>query len=406
MTFGFFTKDKFGPGPKEAPFGLAKFFPSRDYFADVANMPSCGDKKDLYTHSPLSLEDFTNITPLGLLSPTAHTLPTPHLYFNVRKTEPGNDNSVPDEVDVYAPTDIKITSVKWTEAKNKPEWNDGAMVFGVCKEFKAYFDHMKSFSEKIKTAFDQNPVKSCTDYSLSYPQHGKVDYHLCQVKVDIDIKTGEKIGTAGGGSGQRVFDVGAFDTRVTAKIFANPARWEDRQQMPYVVCSLDYFSSNLQTELKSRLGGSGRSSDNVRSLSCGDVVQDIPGSAMGVWVTPETNFIEHEPPYLALAHDNIEPQYLVFSMGESAKKAGLPVGKYTYLPKNEGLINRHFKDVKSDGQVYCFETEDTYRSWEENLPTTIILDMPTPEKLRIQKLDRESCGSGPWEMNNYVEFIR
>ena len=395
MTFGFFTKDKFPQ--KQAPFGLNKVFPSSDYFADTANLPSCGDKKELFTYSHLNLSDFDDITPLGLLSPTAHTLPTAHLYFNIRKTVPGNDSSDPIKTDLIAPADIKITSIKWSEAKNKPEWNDGALVIGVCKEFKAYFDHVGSFSEKIMSSYEQNPVKSCTDYTLSYPDPiGKVDYHLCQVKVDIDIKAGEKIGTAGGGEGQRVLDVGAFDRRISPHQFANLSRWQDRQQMQYVVCALDYFSAKIQTQMKERLEGQ----------TCGEVVQDIPGTAMGVWVPPGTNYIEHEPPYLALAHDNIQPLNLVFSMGESAQKVGLPIGKYTFLPKNEGLVNRHFKDIKSDGKVYCFETQDTYQSWKEAIPTRIIMDMPTPEKLSIQKLDAESCGEGPWTMTNFVEFVR
>ena len=405
MTFGFFTKDKFPQ--KGPPLGLDKFFPSRDYFADTAGMTPCGDKKELFTYSHLNLSDFEEITPLGLLSPTAHTLPTAHLYFNIKKTEPGNDSSMPVETDLIAPADIKITSIKWSEAKNKPEWNDGALVFGVCKEFKAYFDHIKSFSDKIKQAFDKNPVKSCTDYTLSYPDPiGTVDYHLCQAKVDIDIKAGEKIGIAGGGEGQRVLDVGAFDLRIPPHKFAKLERWQDRQQMQYVVCALDYFPTSIQQEMEQRLGGMDRMSNKVKSPSCGDVVQDVPGTAMGVWVTPDTDYIEHEPPYLALAHDNIEPQYLVFSMGESAQKAGLPIGKYTFLPKNEGLVNRHFKDITSDGKVYCFETEDRYQSWKEPIPTRIIIDMPTPEKLRIQKLNTDSCGTGPWQMDNFAEFVR
>src|SRR3989338_11387194 len=111
--------------------------------------------------------------------------------------------------------------------------------------------------------------------------------------------------------------------------------------MQYVVCTLDYFPSSISQQMKEKLGGP----------SCGEVVQDIPGTAMGVWVTPDTDYIEHEPPYLALAHDNVKPEYLVFSMGESAQKAGLPIGKYTFLPKDDGLpadrqalVNRHFKD--------------------------------------------------------------
>lgn len=397
MTFGFFTKDKFGDKP--APFGLSKFFPSRDYFSDTANMPSCGDKKEIFTTSPLQLSDFTFITPLGNVAPAAHTLPTAHLYFNIRTS----GSNIP-EVDLIAPSDLKITTVKWLEAKNKPEWNDGALVFGVCREFKAYFDHVKSFSEKIKKAYDDNPYKACNEYTLDYPL-GKIDYRLCVAKVEIEIKKGEKIGTAGGGEGQRALDVGAFDTRISPHKFANPKRWEDRNQMGYVVCALDYFPPDISKEIKRRLGGYNTDDQEVTSGSCGEVVQDVAGTAMGVWAQPGDEAIMTESSNLALVHENIQPQVLAISMAEAGQKAGLPPGKYSFLPKNEGAINRHFKDITSDGRVYCFETEEKHYN-KQGIKVTILIDMPTKESLRIGKLDAPGCDQGPWQMNNFVEFVR
>lgn len=404
MTFGFFTKDKFGNSDK-APFGLDKYFPSRDFFADTANMPSCGDKQELFTQSPLALSDFTTITPLGNLGPTGHTLPTAHLYWKVRLQQPGNDASLPASVEVIAPADLKITSIKWLEAKNKPELNDGALFFGVCREFKAYFDHVKTFSDKIKKAYEDNPFKACNEYTLTYP-FGKVDYNLCVAKVDLDIKKGEIIGSAGGGEGQRLLDFGALDSRISPHKLANPKRWEDRLQWQYLVCPLDYFPQTLSTEFKSRLGGYDRQGNNVKSPSCGEVMQDIPGTAMGAWIFPGgEEVIVTETTSLALVHENIEPQYLTISMADSGVKAGLPPGKYTFLPKDQDQINRHFKDITSDGKVYCFETEENYYN-KPPVKVNILIDMPTPEKLRIQKLNAESCGSGSWKLDNFAEFIR
>lgn len=402
MVFGFLTKDKHS-GPPPFLKNVANL-PDSDYFADISSLPSCGDKQELFTHSPLKLTDFNAITPLGLLSPTSHVFPSPHLYFRVRLTEPNNYASLPAEVDVIAPTDIKITTIKFIEAKNKPTFDDGMVAFGVCKEFKAYFDHLKTFSPKIKQAYDEKTFKRCDEYSLGYPNIGQVDYKLCQVQVDIDIKAGEKIGTAGGGDGQKVFDFGSFDKRKSPKQFAKPERWQGREHLVYLACALDYYPPELKTELKSRLGGDGQKGE-VRGADCGEVIQDIPGTAMGAWVPPGTDQITHEPPYLALVHDYVERQYLVFSMGESGQKAGLPVGTYTFLPKDEGMINRHFKDITSDGKVYCFETEFQYEA-NQNDQTAITLDMPTPEKIRIGKLNSKSCGSGPWNMDNYAEFVR
>lgn len=377
----------------------------QDYFADVANLPSCGNKKELFELSPLELSDFTTITPLGLLSPTAHVFPSPHLYFNVRRQNPENYDSLPAEVPVVAPSDLTVTMVKFIEAKGKPDYNDGMVGFGTCREFKAYFDHLKTFAPKIKDAFDKAPLFQCNEYSLTYPQPtGKIDFKLCEKKVNLEIKKGEQIGTAGGGEGQKVFDFGSLDKRITPKQFANPKKWVGREHLIYLTCALDYYHDPLRSQLKERLGGFGQKGE-ARGVSCGEAIQDIPGTSMGAWAPPGTEAFSHEPPYLALAHDYIEPQYLVFSMGESGGKAGLPIGKYTFLPRDEGLVNRHFKDVTADGKTYCFETEDLYQV-NQRIPTTILLTMPTSEKLRIQKLNSASCASGPWQMTNYVEFER
>lgn len=393
--------------PKPEPLQIGQFQEEneQDYFADVSSLPSCGDKKELFTLSPLELSDFTSITPLGLLSPTAHVFPSPHLYFNVRLSNPGNFQSLPVEVPVVAPSDLKVTTIKFIEAQGKPDYNDGMIAFGICRQFKAYFDHLKTFAPKIKEAYEQAPVKRCDEYSLTYPQPvGTLNFKLCEKKVNIEIKKGEKVGTAGGGEGQKVFDFGSFDKRVTPKAFANPKRWLGREHFVYLACSLDYYPQTLKSQLKERLGGFGQKGE-VRNASCGEVIQDIPGTAMGAWVPPGTDAIGHEPPYLALVHDYIESQYLVFSMGESGGKAGLPIGEYTFLPRAEGFIDRHFKDIKSDGKVYCFETEDLYQA-NQRIPTTILVTMPTPKKLRIQKLADATCGPGPWQMTNYAEFER
>ncbi len=412
-----FVSMKLGINP---PFGIPKPAPpnffqgnnsqqnqgqDQDYFVDVSDLPSCGDKKELFALSPIELSDFTSITPLGLLSPTAHVFPSPHLYFNIRLNQPGNFNSLPVEVKAVAPADLKVTTIKFIEAKGKPNYDDGMIAFGICKEFKAYFDHLKTFSPKLKKAYEEAPIKRCDEYSLTYPEPtGKIDFKLCEKTVNVEIKKGEQIGTAGGGQGQLVFDFGSFDKRIAPKQFANPKKWLGREHLVYISCSLDYYPEPLKGQLRARLGGFGQKGE-IRGTDCGEVIQDVPGAAMGAWVPPGTNAISHEPPYLALVHDYIEPQFLVFSMGESGEKAGLPIGKYTFLPKNDGLVNRHFKDIKSDAKVYCFETEDLYQA-NQRIPTTILLSLPTPEKLRIGKFDSKSCGSGPWQMDNFAEFVR
>lgn len=393
------------PGNKQPPKFLEKFTVQQsDYFADTSDLPSCGVSKELLSLPPVELDDFTSITPLGLLAPTAHVFPAPHLYLRIR-TVGDNPEGLPVEVPVVAPSKLTVTNVKYIEAPNRPEFNDGFVSFGVCKEFKVYFDHLKSFSPKIQEAFDQSRIKQCSEYSLSYqPPIGKVDYKLCQKKVKVVMEKGEAIGTAGGGDGQKAFDFGAVDKRVRPKQFANPDRWATRKQLAYSVCPLDYYAEPLKSQLKARLGGDGQSG-KVTNADCGEVVQDIPNTAMGVWVPPETSVIDHDPPNLALAHGFIEPQHLFFSVGDSAEKAGLPRGLYSFLPLAEGLVNRHFKDITADGQVYCFETADRY-AYQQQEKVNILIAMPDAKSLQIQKLTAESCGAGPWRIDKAAAFVR
>ena len=383
-----------------------KHTPPEDYFADIAYLPSCGDKKELLSASPLELSDFTTITPLGLLYPTAHVIPSPHLYLTIRGIDPNpnNHNSPPVKVSIFAPADLTITKIKFIEARGHPEVDDGAIEFGICREFKAYLDHLKTLSPKIKQIYEDAQTLRCDEYSLTYAQPvGKLDFKVCQKLVDIKIQKGEMLGT-GGEDTRRILDFGAFDRRVTPKQFANPDRFRHNAHHNYLVCALDYYPENLKTELKSRLGGYIQDGREIRGADCGEVIQDIPGTAMGIWAPSGIGSFGHDPPYLALAHENIEPQYLVVNMGDSAEKAGLRHGKYTFLPKNEGMVNRHFKDITSDGKVYCFETVDTYPN--RGAKINILLDMPSPTRLRIQKYDAASCGSDPWNLTNYAEFER
>lgn len=392
-------------GSKEPPKFLDRFTVQQsDYFADIAHLPSCSSNNELFTEPPIALTDFNEITPLGLLSPTAHVFPAPHLYLRI-KTVGGQADGLPVEVPVVAPAKLTVTNVKYIEANNKPEFNDGFVSFGVCREFKAYFDHLKTFSPKIQDAFDKAKVQQCSRYSLSYQSPiGTVDYELCQKRVKVELEKGEAIGTAGGGEGQKAFDFGAVDQRIQPAVFAKPERWATRKQWAYAVCPLDYYQEPLKSQLKSRLGGE-TTGGKVSSLPCGEVVQDKVGTALGVWVAPGTDEIEHDPPHLALVKHHLEIDKLAFSVGDGAAKGGLNMGLYTFQPKESGSINRHFGTLSADNLAYCYETDDRY-NWQRGSKVAILISMPSEETLRIQKYSQDRCGDGPWVLDQPAEFVR
>ena len=375
----------------------------QDFFADVAHLPSCGDKKELFSVSPLKLTDFSGIVPLGTLAPTSHVLPTHHLYFHPRREDPRNFNSLPVEVPVVAPTDATITEIRFTETKERPDFNDGVIHFSPCKEVKGLFDHFKTFSAKLQKAYAEGAIIRCDEYQRSYKKFGTLTFKLCNKKVNIQIKAGEQIGTAGGGEGQMVFDFGVFDNRVPPATLANPKRWLGQEQKQYTVCPLDYYAPGLKDNLNSRLGTPDGERRRTIEPVCGQANWDLPGTAQGVWILKGEEYVAHENPHLALAYDNTDPTIAVISMGNSEENKGFSWGTYNFKPKDSGLVNRHFKDIKADSNVYCFETEDTYRN---NTRAIILLKMPTSETLKIEKLNQTSCGPGPWQMKNYAEFNR
>lgn len=375
----------------------------QDYFADVAYLPPCGDKKELFTVSPLKLTDFNGIVPLGTLAPTSHVLPTHHLFFHPRRIDPRSFNSLPTEVPAFAPGDVTITEIKFTESAQNPELNDGVIVFAPCREVKAYLDHFKTFSTVLQKAFDEGRLIRCDEYQRSYKKFGTVTWKLCNKRVNIQVKAGEQIGTAGGGEGQMVFDFGVFDKRVAPATFANLIRWKGQEQKQYTVCPLDYYTPELGQQLKDRLGTPDGGQKRTAEPICGTANWDLPGTAQGVWIAKGEQYVAHENPHLALAYDNTDPTIGVISMGNSAESKGFNWGTYNFKPQTSGLVNRDFKDIKADGKTYCFETEDTNRN---NARVTIILDMPTSTSLRIEKLSATTCAYGGWKMSNYTEFER
>ncbi|MCH7541184.1 hypothetical protein IH981_00175, partial [Patescibacteria group bacterium] len=96
----------FGPGRGQ----IEKFMRTKQYNVP-ADAASCGDKKEFFSVSPVKTEDFTNLDPLGAVSPPAHTFPTDHMYFFIKNESINDPESVPNIVPVVAPGDMTITNI-------------------------------------------------------------------------------------------------------------------------------------------------------------------------------------------------------------------------------------------------------------------------------------------------------
>ncbi len=386
----------FGPGRGQ----LEKFMHSQRYNIP-SGMASCGEEKEFFSVSPVAYEDFTNLAPLGTVSPPAHTFPTDHMYFFIVNENIEDPQSVPNKVSVYSPGDMTITKIGSQE-----KYQDGKLLntdynidFLPCKDVSGYFIHMSSLSEKLKAEFDAQE-KSCSEYST-----GGHDYKNCEAGLEIKVEAGEVIGTAGGMVGQGALDIGMLDFRNSPLQYANQKRWEGKSVN--TVCPLDYFSQPAKEEIYEKVGG--YSEKRTIEPLCGQIDQDIASTAQGVWFkkgTPQNFESSHpEDPHLALVHDNVDYAQPVFSIGNSMQKSGLEAGRYYYTVKSFGNINRDFGKVVP-GDVYCFDGINN-RFNPDPLGFIIILEMPTEIDLKIEKQSNSSCGKAKYHFSpNATEFER
>ena len=375
-----------------------------------SDLPSGGSNSEFFSVSPIALSDLISITPLGNPNPPAHTFPTDHIYFYVKRAGPASmPGALPPaaEVTVFSPGDITILQVNSkdylssTQKGFKPH-TDYQMDFALCKEFRGRFDHLASLSDKIKSQHQESDENTHT-YST-----GGTTVKFHSTKVHIKLKAGEIIGTAGGPNGSNALDFWAFDYRITPHVYANPSRW--RENSFYVVCPIDYFIPTVRDTLRKRLGSFDGTLRTEPPL-CGEVAQDKSGTAQGIWFVKGTTFAKEatrsnpEDAHLALVHDNVDPSKCVFSMGISMEGKGLPSGAYYFVSQHSGLINRDFGEITADGNVYCYEVESRFR--QEGSKAILLLQMINPTTVRIEKFDGASRGDGPWKFgSNYVEFGR
>ncbi len=364
--------------------------------AAAIDIPTCGNRRQLYSVAPVDPADLSHIIPLGNLNPPGHTFPTAHFYQHIRRVVPGDRSTPSVEVPVVAPGQVWITRISYTENLDQGT-KDYSLRFSPCVEHEAYFIHLTTLARKL----DRQLVEplSCNEYTT-----GGEQWRQCTKEVHTELAAGDAIGTAGGALDRNALDLGASDSRATPSVYANPQRWEHRPQQLILVCALDYFAPAVRRRLRSLLGDA--ETRRKEPPRCGEVAQDAPGTLQGIWFVAGTRELISEDRHLALAHDNIDPAKGVFSVGTSMRKSGLASATYFFEPATAGRRNRDFGQVRKRNKVYCYEVSRRFAA--ETDPLTVILAMLTgPSTLRLQRSELSACGGPPWQMgNDYTEFER
>lgn len=387
-----------GPGPVST--GPARPSPQPTGGATQAgggSAPACSGEGPLFDTIPMQPSDFLAFRPLGWTSPTIHVFPAKHGNFALAL--PGQ---TPPVRPVVSPGRIWITEI------NSTDFGAGKTGHGItffpCREFKAYFGHLSSLSPKLLAA--ESSQKQC---SPSY-QSGGATVTPCRALVDLELATGEPIGSSGDAAG---VDFGAIDFRIPMLGFAEPKHYCVPQrdgtqrlegcEMLFYVSPVPYFRSDVRAILESKLGSYDGAVRRTAMPRHGEYMQDRPGTAQGNWFLPGKDlsvpFLQPDE-FIALVHEYVDPAQPIFSVGTTLK--GVNPGVYTFTPRSSGQVNRDFGDVRPEGGVYCY---DTFRSGQTTGrintgdPGGIILaQMLSATSLRLEKQGSRGagCGSGPW----------
>lgn len=208
-------------------------------------------------------------------------------------------------------------------------------------------------------------------------------------------------------------DFTTIDRRIPDLVFANPSRWGSDTKR--TVCSVDYFTSGLKNDLRNLFSYNRFRLKRTVEPVCGQFAEDIPGTAQGAWFLKGTavkNYIQGLQ--LALVHDNLDPTYGVFSVGNGLLEIGIKPEIHNFKPLHSGEYNRDFNEVMPDGKVYCYNAIFGYSeiygfpSPNPNIKP-LLLQLAIPTTLRVTNLSNatSTCGYGPWTIGDkFVNYER
>lgn len=314
---------------------------------------------------PFDTIDITALVPLGNLNPPAHTFPTDHMYFYCFTNQASLNIKSPGNVTIF-----RITRIRY-DAGAPNERIDYSIAMGSDKSY-LYWSHVSQLSPRLLAAVNNFTTAKCEKPYAT----GGTYFEPCYQELSLTATPGEILGIAKTKNGLAGIDFGA----VVNGTGTNP---------------LDFFDASARAQLERKLGRyDGKVKRTIQPLH-GESMQDILTTAMGNWYRqgmarqPEDN-------HIALVKDNIDPTKQAFSVGNNL--TGLPSGVYYFNPQNSGYINRHFAEVKADGNTYCYTLGIPDFPFPGNsfLPSTsIIIRMENGTTLSLEKRNCD-CNCVPY----------
>jgi hypothetical protein len=360
-------------------------------------LPACPEGP-LFQVIPMELDDFIAFRPLGFITIPTHFFPAKHSSFTLAR--PGE---APPVRTVRFPGDawvVQILSTKFSSGATGYQ-----LQFQPCDKVRSYFYHLKEISSTLQLAFDA-AGKRCFDQT--FPD-GTVT--KCEARLMEKVSAGEVAGMSGDGSAG--VDFGLVDFRLEPSGFVNLDHYTF--DYPYFASPLDYYPSALRELFERKLGSWDGEVRRTADPKAGTHRIDIAGTAQGGWFFPGSDMRaspDDMTRHLALVHDYIDPQQPLFVMGTTV--AGMKMGIYTFVPADEGSVNRRFKEVTPEGGIFCYEGAEGSRSvgrlplsrWEG----VLLIRMEDQNTLLVEQQGNgeSKCNAlAPWQMTSRaVRFAR
>ena len=332
--------------------------------------------RSAFTVAPFDATDITALVPLGNLNPPGHVFPTDHMYFYCFTDKPSLEIKSPGNVTV-----VRIGKTHYNAGLPNDHY-DYTIYFGSDKSY-LWWGHVSNLSPRLLTLVNNFNLATCeTPYSI-----GNSTYQQCFLNVSIAASSGETIGISNTFNGLAGMDFGAFVNGSGT----NP---------------LEYFDEHSRTMLETKLGRFDGKVKRTAMPICGEIIQDVTATALGNWIKPGLQ--NHTEEFnIALVKDNIDPSIQAISTGNSIP--GLPSNVYYFVPQSSGFTNRHFVDVKADGNTYCYTLGILNFPFPGNslIPSTsVIIKMENGSTLSVEKRNCD-CSCAPYNFtSNKVIFTR
>lgn len=334
----------------------------------------------LFDTLPIDTASFIAFRPLGFLSPPIHMFPAKHSAFSM--TLPGT-TAVP--APLRSPGRVWVTEV-W-EATFSTGGGNYQIYLYPCADVRVYFGHVVSLSARLKGEMDKTPA-TCNSF-----QDGTSTVTTCRhTSMSVILDPGEVMGTGPDTAG---VDFGVMDRRLTPAAFIRLDHYDSFY--PYWASPLDYFTPAVRTTLEGKTGHVFGSRFRTAAPIGGTFMQDQAGAAQGNWFIPGRYHVNTTDlsAFLGLSTDYVDPNQPIMAIGTSV--AGVTMGLYSFTPETQGLRNRAFRDVRSDGNTYCYDgflQGQTAGGLPLSRPNGVVLvSLPTATTLRMQLVAGTSCAS-------------